>query len=142
MCPHCSESEPKRIDACSASGAFRILQPLAKRANRDGREHFWILSLAADLSLIGKPRVVSIGSASACIVHPRELFSFAIRDRAHRLIVAHNHPSGSVEPSTEDLSLTRRLVACGDLLGIPVVDHLICTGVRFYSFAENGRIRE
>ena len=68
---------------------------------------------------------IAVGSLSATVVHPRELFAEAIAARAAAVIVAHNHPSGDPEPSEDDLQLTTRLVAAGSLLGIAVLDHLI-----------------
>lgn len=69
--------------------------------------------------------VVSIGDLSASIASPREIFKAAILSNAHSIIIAHNHPSGEVNPSCEDISLTQRLIECGKMIGIPILDHLI-----------------
>lgn len=88
------------------------------------REVFGVLLLNARHE--AKRRVVvSIGSLNASIVHPREVFRPAILYSAASVVLVHNHPSGDPEPSEEDLSITRRLVECGDLLGIGVLDHLV-----------------
>jgi DNA repair protein RadC len=84
--------------------------------------------------------VVSIGSLSGSIVHPREVFGEAIAARAAAVILFHNHPSGDPEPSEEDLALTRRLVAGGALLGIEVLDHLILGAGRFVSLKTRGLV--
>ena len=68
---------------------------------------------------------ISVGTLTASLVHPREVFRSAVRQAAAALVVAHNHPSGDPEPSQEDLTLTRRLVAAGELLGIPLLDHVV-----------------
>jgi DNA repair protein RadC len=84
--------------------------------------------------------VVSVGSLSGSVVHPREVFAEAIACRAAGVILFHNHPSGDPEPSEEDLALTRRLVAGGSLLGIEVLDHLILGAGRFVSLKTRGLV--
>ena len=84
--------------------------------------------------------VVSMGSLSGSVVHPREVFAEAIACRAAGVILFHNHPSGDPEPSEEDLALTRRLVAGGALLGIEVLDHLILGAGRFVSLKTRGLV--
>ena len=81
---------------------------------------------------------VSMGSLSASIVHPREVFKFAILANASSLILAHNHPSEDRSPSSDDIALTRRLVQAGELLGIEVLDHVVMGGQDFLSFKEQG----
>jgi DNA repair protein RadC len=72
-------------------------------------------------------RVISIGTLTSSLAHPREVFADAITDRAASVIVAHNHPSGSLNPSRADLAVTERLRSAGELLGIHLIDHLIIT---------------
>lgn len=92
---------------------------------RDARkEHFVTFYLNARHQVITR-ETVSIGSLNASIVHPREVFEPAVRHSSAAIILVHNHPSGETDPSDDDLALTRRLVQVGDLLGIPVVDHII-----------------
>ena len=81
---------------------------------------------------------VSSGSLNASIVHPRELFQRAILANCASLILAHNHPSGDPTPSPEDIALTRKLVEAGQLLDIPILDHVILGYARYTSFKENG----
>ena len=83
---------------------------------------------------------VSSGSLNAAIVHPRELFQRAILANSAALIVAHNHPSGDPLPSPEDIALTRKLVEAGELLDIPVLDHVILGYAKYVSFKERGLI--
>ena len=82
--------------------------------------------------------VLSIGTLSASLVHPREVFRPAIVLGCAGVIVAHNHPSGIVEPSSEDREATRRLSQAGKLLGIPLLDHVILSTEGYYSFRERG----
>lgn len=91
---------------------------------RARREHFVVLLLNARHEM-QRREVVSIGSLNASIVHPREVFLPAILHSAASLVLVHNHPSGDPEPSEEDLSITRRLVDVGELVGIGVLDHVI-----------------
>ena len=101
------------------------------------REHVVILLLNTKNKLIGI-NTVSIGSLSASIIHPRELFKTAILANAGSIIVAHNHPSGDPAPSQEDMAVNRRLVDAGNLLGITVRDHVIVCDDSFFSFKEKG----
>jgi DNA repair protein RadC len=88
------------------------------------KEHFVTLLLNARHEM-QRRETVSIGSLNASIVHPREVFQPAILHSAASVVLVHNHPSGDPEPSEEDLSITRRLVQVGDLIGIAVLDHVI-----------------
>ena len=91
---------------------------------RARREHFVVLLLNARHELQSR-EVISIGSLNASIVHPREVFLPAILHSAASLVLVHNHPSGDPEPSEEDISISRRLVQVGDLVGIGILDHVI-----------------
>ncbi len=84
--------------------------------------------------------IVSEGSLTASIVHPREVFTSVVRESAAALILAHNHPSGDPTPSTEDIALTRRLCQAGTLMGVEVLDHVIIGANRYQSLAELGLI--
>ncbi|MBB5022885.1 RadC family protein [Desulfurispira natronophila] len=99
------------------------------------QEHFLSLTLDGSGCLIQR-RIITIGTLNASLVHPREVFSDALTDRAASIIVAHNHPSGSVEPSQEDHNVTRRLRQSGELLGIPLLDHIIISPKGELSFKE------
>src|SRR5260370_21026631 len=85
-------------------------------------------------------RVVSIGLIDRTPVHPREVFADALSDRASAIIVAHNHPSGGLEPSAYDVEVTNQLKAAGVVIGIALLDHIIFNRTDYYSFLENGRL--
>ncbi len=87
-----------------------------------------------------KTKVLSVGTLDASVVHPREVFREAVAGGAAALILFHNHPSGDPMPSRDDVELTRRLAAAGELMGIVVVDHLVLTDTRYCSFKETGRL--
>ncbi len=90
------------------------------------QEYFVCLTLDGANRLIAK-RIITIGTLTASLVHPREVFADAITDRAASIIVAHNHPSGSLEPSKADREVTKRLQEASELLGITLLDHIIVT---------------
>lgn len=96
------------------------------------QEYFVCLTLDGANRLIAK-RIITIGTLTSSLVHPREVFADAITDRAASVIVAHNHPSGSLNPSTADLEVTERLRNTGTLLGISLADHIIVTSKSFAS---------
>ncbi len=83
-------------------------------------------------------RVVTVGLVNRTIVHPREIFAEAVADRACAIFVAHNHPSGRLEPSAEDLDITRRIQDAGSVLGIPLLDHIVFSHEAFASMVESG----
>ena len=111
--------------------------PLLEEIRDQRREHFLCLYLNARNKVIFK-EVVSIGSLSASIVHPREVFQAAITHSAASVVLAHNHPSGDVSPSRDDIELTRRLVRAGEIMGIDVLDHIIMAAEDFLSMKERG----
>ena len=90
------------------------------------QEYFVCLTLDGANRLIAK-RIISIGTLTSSLVHPREVFAEAITDRAASIIVAHNHTSGNLEPSQADTQITERLKIAGELLGISLVDHIVVT---------------
>jgi DNA repair protein RadC len=100
------------------------------------QEYFVCLSLDGGQRLIAQ-RTITIGTLDTVLAHPREVFSDAIVDRAACIIVAHNHPSGDPAPSQKDTSLTQQLAAAGQLLGIPLRDHVIVTKMDHYSFRQH-----
>lgn len=103
------------------------------------QEHFLCLSLNGAHELI-HTRVITIGLLNRTQVHPREVFADALMDRAAAVIVAHNHPSGELEPSSADIEVTRQLVNAGKILGVSVLDHLIFGEMGFTSLQEMGRM--
>ena len=98
------------------------------------QEYFVCLTLDGANRLISK-RIITIGTLTSSLVHPREVFAEAISDRAASIIVAHNHPSGNLQSSDADRQVTERLKEAGVLLGINLVDHIIVTSKGFVSIA-------
>ena len=118
------------------AGAVEILR---RQLALEDREVFAVVLMDARNQVLGI-NTVSIGSLTASVVHPREVFKAAILMNAANIILAHNHPSGDPSPSKDDIDLTRRLHKAGELLGIEVLDHLILTDTDFLSFKEKGLI--
>ena len=128
--------EPSSSPVRKSAGAAEVLRPIFAGLDR---EQFVVLMLDAQHRPIGI-NVISVGSLTASLVHPRESFKAAILANAAAVIVAHNHPSNSVEPSPEDIELSRRLREAGELLGIRVLDSIILgAGTSIYSFVDAGR---
>jgi DNA repair protein RadC len=100
-------------------------------------EEFYVLVLDAQNGLKKEARLTT-GTLNASLVHPREVYKVAIDHRAASIIVVHNHPSGNLEPSREDLEVTRQLVETGKTIGIPLHDHLIVASSGYTSLAERG----
>jgi len=96
------------------------------------QEHFVLLTLDGARRLIHN-RIVTIGTLMCSLVHPREVFSLAIEDRAASIIIAHNHPSGMLDISEQDREVTRRIRQAGDIIGIRLDDHIIIAGDDFVS---------
>lgn len=103
------------------------------------KEHFFVFYLDVKNQEI-KFEVISVGVLDASLVHPREVFEPAVKYLAAQVIVAHNHPSDNVEPSENDLNITKRLLEAGKILGIEVLDHVIVSKNHFFSFKEKGLI--
>jgi DNA repair protein RadC len=101
------------------------------------REHFVVFFLDQKNRITGI-HTVSMGSLTASVVHPREVFKAAILAQAAAIICGHNHPSGDVQPSREDRALTTRLSHAGKLLGIQLLDHIIIGHNHYFSFADEG----
>lgn len=121
----------------SSADLFRHYYPLL----RDLRHEIFKAILLDAKHTIIRDATVSEGSLTLSIVHPREVFSLAIREAAAAIIFLHNHPSGDPQPSAEDRDLTTRLVAVGELIGIRVLDHIIVGDGRYVSFADRGWIK-
>jgi DNA repair protein RadC len=119
-----------------AKDALPLLADIADKP----QEHFVCISLNGANEVIQK-RVVTIGLLDKSPIHPREVFADVIADRAAAVILAHNHPSGELEPSAADLSVHDQLSEAAKILGIRVLDHLIVSRKGYYSFKESGLIK-
>jgi len=105
---------------------------------RDRRREYFVTLLLDGKNRILLEEQVSEGSLNQSIVHPREVFSRAVKESAAAVILVHNHPSGDPGPSREDREITRRLKEAGEILGIRVLDHIIIGDGSYFSFVEQG----
>jgi len=113
--------------------------PLVAEWRDKKQEYFLCITLNGAGEVIER-RTVTVGILNQSLVHPREVFSEAITDRAASVILVHNHPSGTLEPSTQDIGITRQLMEAGSILGIRVLDHIIVTKKSHASLRELGHL--
>ncbi|MBX9661317.1 MAG: DNA repair protein RadC [Nitrospiraceae bacterium] len=113
--------------------------PLIRHFADRKQEHFLAVTINGANEVLNV-RVVSIGLIDRSPVHPREVFADALTDRASGIIVAHNHPAGSLDPSPSDMDATKQIKEAGEIIGIEVLDHIIFNRKGYYSFLESGRL--
>jgi DNA repair protein RadC len=124
---------PEGIKINSAEDVY----PVIRHFSDHKQEHFICISLNGAHEVI-KTRVVTVGLVNSTQVHPREVFAAPITDRAASIIVAHNHPSGSLQPSPEDIKVTKILNDAGKILGIKLLDHVVFSKNGYLSLKESG----
>jgi DNA repair protein RadC len=112
------------------------IMPLIQHYSDRRQEHFLGISVNGANEVMNI-RVITIGLVNQTQIHPREVFADALADRASAIIVAHNHPSGSLQPSPEDIRITGQLKEAGTILGVPLLDHIIFSSRGYYSLAEH-----
>ncbi len=110
--------------------------PLVRIYSLQKQEHFVCVSLNGAHEVL-QVKLVSVGTMNRALIHPRDIFADPIVDGAAAIIIVHNHPSGSVTPSSNDYETTRRILGASRLLGIQLLDHIIITRTDFFSFLEN-----
>lgn len=118
--------------------AKAVYDSIRHYGDRD-QEHFLCIMFNGALEILGT-KVVTIGLIDRSLVHPREVFSDPIKSKAAAIVIAHNHPSGNLTPSSEDLGVTQAIINAGRVLGIQVMDHLIFSDTGYYSMCEHGDI--
>jgi len=117
----------------SARDVFNLFK---EETRNHSKEHFFTVLLDTKNKIM-KIEEVSIGILDATIIHPREIFKEAIKSSASRIILVHNHPSGDPTPSEEDISITKKLISAGEIIGIEVLDHVIIGKEGYYSYCED-----
>lgn len=125
-------SEDSDAVISSASDIAMLLSSIRNQR----QEHFVTITLDGAHRIIAQ-RTIFVGTLNQSIIHPREVFADAVTDRAAGIILAHNHPSGTIRPSEEDKIVTERLKLAGDILGIEIIDHVIVTKDAHWSFKGN-----
>lgn len=110
--------------------------PLIKHYSLQNQEHFLCILLNGAQEVLSI-KTVSVGTINYALIHPREVFADALKERAAGVIVSHNHPSGNVEPSKNDVDVTRRLLKVSQIIGINLLDHIIISQTDYFSFVEH-----
>jgi DNA repair protein RadC len=128
-------TQTARVPRESLRSAARVFHLLEADLRGLERETFQLLVLDGKHCL-RRREIVSVGTLTASLVHPREVFRAAVREGGAAIVAVHNHPSGDPEPSLEDLEVTRRLLRAGELLGIPLLDHVVIGDGRYVSLRE------
>lgn len=131
-----NEDRIVREQITSSKGAVDIFQPLL---GDKSHEEFWILFLNRANQVIGKNQVSS-GGMTGTVVDPKMIFKAALDAKAVSIILCHNHPSGNVKPSQQDIDLTKKITSAGKLMEIIVLDHVIVSQNAYYSFADEGMV--
>ena len=120
-----------------ASSSFVIGSRFIEELKDEEQEHFIVLCLNTKNEIIAR-KTISIGTLDQALVHPRDVFRFAIKNNAARIIAVHNHPSGNPEPSENDKTVTKRLIRSGDILGVEILDHIIVGNDSYISLRKRG----
>lgn len=135
-----TETEPGYTTISMAEDAVKAATPCFKRW-KWVQEVFVVLNLDTQHRVIGKPCITAVGGLTSVETWPRDVFREAIKKSAAAVILLHNHPSGDVDPSGQDLDLTARMSEAGRLLGIPVLDHIIVAkSGKYISLAARGKL--
>jgi DNA repair protein RadC len=136
------ETEPRKWQtaiACrSSENVFRLAQAIYSELDAD-KETFVLLAVNNKNRLLGF-KVISTGTLTSSLVHPREAYTAALYFHAAGVVFVHNHPSSDPAPSPEDIDITRRLKEVGDVMGIRVLDHVVVGKDRYFSFADKGML--
>lgn len=136
-------SPSEKIKVINSDDIYSVMQRILLRENKIDRnkEHFWIIGLSVTNKIL-YIELISLGTVTATLVEPMEVFSIALQKRSVNVMLIHNHPSGELNPSEADKDLTDRLQQIGLFLEVPVLDHLIITEKSYYSFADSGLLKE
>jgi DNA repair protein RadC len=124
-------------------GIAEVMQGVLKRENKMSRaqEHFWIIGLN-NANKILFAELLALGRHNRAIINPPETFRMAIYKMAVKVVLVHNHPSGALKPSQDDIDLTDHLTKAGEFLKVEVLDHIIISETEYFSFLEKGLMRE
>jgi DNA repair protein RadC len=123
----------RKIEISVPNAVYKLVKPYAK-----AKQEYFILLTLDNAHCVISVSIISIGLVNQAIVHSREVFVRAINDRASAIIICHNHPSGSVIPSDEDKEVTKSIYKAGEIIGIPLLDHVVFSNKAFTSFKQQG----
>lgn len=126
-----------------AGDIYKIMQRILMRESKvdRNREHVWTISLDSTHRVLAI-ELISMGSVRRAVVEPMEVFSLPLQKRAVKVVLVHNHPSGEVQPSKADKDMCDLLIQCGLIMDVPVLDFIIISEKKYYSFARTGLLDE
>ncbi len=122
---------------CSAREAEPLFRKFSDPNRLDYKEFFWVMLISRANQVLGIAEI-SVGGTSETVVNNKEIFQLALKTNSSQIILCHNHPSGKLEPSSQDIQLTASLRTFGKMIGVAIIDHIILTTEGYYSFADNG----
>jgi DNA repair protein RadC len=128
--------EPNTTNGNEVISAERAYSQLTELAHSE-IEEFWALALSPKKTVLNR-KMIFRGTVDSCLVHPRDIFRFACLENASALLIAHNHPSGDLVPSYEDIRFTQQIITAANLMEIPIIDHVIVTKTGFVSLRTDG----
>jgi DNA repair protein RadC len=133
----------EKLKILCSDDLYTVMQKILLRETRidRNREHLWTISLDNAHTILNI-ELVSMGSVNKLVIEPMEVFSVPLQKRAVTIVLVHNHPSGDLKPSEKDKDITDRLIQCGLIMHVPVLDHLIITKKKYFSFADSGLLKE
>ena len=136
-------TQEQKIKILNSEDLYKVMQQVLLRENKIDRnkEHFWVVCLASNNQIL-LIELISLGTVNQTLVEPMEVFSFALQKRAVQIIMVHNHPSGELKPTQSDIEVTDKMLAIGKFVNVPVIDHLIITEEKYYSFVDSGLLEK
>jgi DNA repair protein RadC len=136
-------TKTQKIKLLNSADIYNVMQQILLRENKIDRnkEHFWTIGLDNSNRIL-YIELISLGGTTQTLIEPMEVFSIALQKRTVKIVLVHNHPSGSIRPSDEDKDITDRLIQIGLFLNIPVIDHLIINEKTYYSFNDSNLLYE
>lgn len=126
----------ENIKVIRSSDAAILLRQFADSNRIDFKEFFWVILLSQSQQVLGIGEL-SVGTTTSTAVNTKEIFQLALKGNAPNIIVGHNHPSGNVQPSEQDISLTQKIISFAKLVDITLLDHIIISSDGHFSFADN-----
>lgn len=133
----------EKIRVLNGEDLFKVMSQILLRSEKidQKKEHFWVVGLDVTQEILFI-ELISIGTSKETLADPMEIFSFALNKKAYQVVLVHNHPSGTLQPSEADRNTTHRMIYVGKYLNIPVWDHLIITTKSYYSFLDSGLLEQ
>lgn len=133
----------EKIRILNGADLFKVMSQILSRSEKidQKKEHFWVVGLDVTQEILFI-ELISIGTSKETLADPMEIFSFALNKKAYQVVLVHNHPSETLQPSEADRNTTHHMIHVGRYLNVPVWDHLIITSKSYYSFLDSGLLEQ